>query len=186
MVYRGFCEKRNRWERVEMDKKEENRYKSLRREMKWSREAAASELGMSDDKPERIENGKQNPNPQDVLLMAKAYQSPELCNYYCHYDCEIGMKYVPEVPDASLPKIILNLLKAANEFEDMEKKLIHITADEAIDNDEIPEMVQIQQTLEQLSLMIEALQLCVEKKIDKGEIDRKAYERAVELAGGLK
>ena len=55
-----------------------------------------------------------------------------------------------------------------------------ITADEKIDDDEIPEMVQIQKTLEQLSLMIEALQLCVEKKIDKGEIDRKAYEQAME------
>ena len=169
-----------------MEKKENNRYKEMRRTMEWSRETAAAELGMSEDKLERIENGKQNPNPQDVMLMSKAYQSPELCNYYCHHDCEIGMKYVPAVPDSNLPKIILNLLKAANEFEDMERKLIRITADENIDKDEIPEMVKIQNTLEQLSLMIEALQLCVEKKITKGEIDRAAYDRAFEQLGGMK
>lgn len=164
-----------------MEKKETsantgNRYKEIRRSMGWSRETAAAELGMSDDKLERIENGKQLPNPQDVLRMSDAYQAPEICNYYCHHDCEIGRVYVPEVPDSGLPKIILNLLKSANEFENMEKKLIHITADETIADEEIPEMVEIQSTLEQLSIMIEALQLCVEKKIDKGEINRQLYE----------
>ncbi|MBQ6496251.1 MAG: helix-turn-helix domain-containing protein [Firmicutes bacterium] len=164
----------------------EKRYKELRRAMEWSRETAAAELGMSDDKLERIENGKQIPNPQDVLRMADAYRSPELCNYYCHHDCEIGQRYVPEVPDASLPKIILNLLRAANEFEDMEKKLIRITADEEIEIAEIPEMVEIQNTLEKLSLMIEALQLCIEKKIGKGEIDREAYEKELAKYGGVR
>ena len=167
-----------------MEKKENNRYKELRREMEWSRETAAAQLGMSEDKLERIENDKQSPNPQDVMLMSKAYKSPELCNYYCHHDCEIGMKYVPEIPDSSLPKIILNLLKSANEFENMEKKLVRITADETIDKEEIPEMVEIQNTLEKLSLMIEALQFCIEKKINKGEIDRKAYEEAMAALGG--
>ena len=133
---------------------------------------------MSDDKLERIENGKQLPTPQDVLRMSDGYKAPELCNYFCNHDCEIGQQYVPEVPDSSLPTIILNLLSAVNEFEDMEKQLISITADEAIDDDEIPEMVRIQSTLEQLSIMIEALQLCIEKKIDNGEIDRETYEKA--------
>lgn len=159
-----------------MAKEITNRYKETRKGMDWSRETAADALGMSDDKLERIENGKQLPTPQDVLRMSDIYKSPELCNYFCSRDCEIGQRYVPEVPESSLPGIILNLLDSVNSFENMENKLIQITADERIDNEEIPELLQIQQTLEQLSIMTEALQLCIEKKIDNGEIDRETYE----------
>lgn len=85
---------------------------------------------------------------------------------------------MPEVPAAELPSIILGLLSSVNRFENMEKSLIRITADGDIENDEIPELLEIQQTLEQLSIMIEALQLCLEKKLDKGEIDKEAYDKA--------
>ena len=53
-----------------------SRYRELREAMGWSRETAAAELGMSDDKLERIENGRQMPNPQDVLVMSRVYQAP--------------------------------------------------------------------------------------------------------------
>ena len=62
---------------------------------------------------------------------------------------------MPEVPAAELPSIILGLLSSVNRFENMEKSLIRITADGDIENDEIPELLEIQQTLEQLSIMIE-------------------------------
>ena len=163
----------------------ENRYKAKRREMGWSREAAAYELHMSDDKLERIENGKQLPTAKDVLDMSDAYNSPELCNYFCNKDCEIGRHYVPEVPDSELPDIILRLLASVNEFSDMEKQLIRITADGVIDSDEIPDLVKVQHTLEQLSIMIEALQLRIEKKIDEGEIDGNAYKEEFDKLGKL-
>ncbi len=163
----------------------ENRYKTKRKEMGWSREAAAFELHMSDDKLERIENGKQLPSPKDVLDMSDAYNSPELCNYFCNKDCEIGRHYVPEVPDSHLPDIILRLLASVNDFSDMEKQLIRITADGIIDPDEIPDLVKVQHTLEELSIMIEALQLRIEKKIDEGEIDGTAYEEAFNELGKL-
>ena len=163
----------------------ENRYKTKRREMGWSREAAAYELHMSDDKLERIENGKQLPSAKDVLDMSDAYNSPELCNYFCNKDCEIGRHYVPEVPDSELPDIILRLLSSVNDFSDMEKQLIRITADGIIEPDEIPDLVKVQHTLEQLSIMIEALQLRIEKKIDEGEIEESAYKAEFEKLGKL-
>ena len=113
-------------------------YLAKRKELGWSREYASEQLGISDDKLERIENEKQLPNPQDVLIMSDVYHAPELCNYYCSRDCEIGQLYVPKVPG----------------------------------------LAQAQYTLEQLSIMIEALQLCVERKIDKGEISKELYDAA--------
>ncbi|MBQ6371464.1 MAG: helix-turn-helix domain-containing protein [Firmicutes bacterium] len=161
-------------------------YRSKREALGWSREHAAEQIGISDDKLERIENGKQLPNPQDVLLMSDVYQAPELCNYYCNRDCEIGQLYVPKVPQAELPRIILQLLDSVYNVQDIEKKLVRITADDYIDETEIESLAHAQYTLEQLSIMIEALQLCIERKIDKGEISAKAYAAAYERAASKK
>lgn len=153
-------------------------YRQKREALGWSREYAAEQLGMSDDKLERIENEKQLPNPQDILIMSDVYKSPELCNYYCHRDCEIGQIYVPEVPDDELPGIIVGLLDSIYSVEDIEKLLVKIVADKMIDETEIETLVRSQHTLEQLSIMTEALQLCVERKIDNGEIPKKLYDAA--------
>ena len=161
---------------------EQNIYLTKRKALGWSREYAAEQIGISDDKLERIENEKQLPNPQDVLIMSDVYQAPELCNHYCHGSCEIGQLYVPKVPNAELPGIILHLLDSVYAVEDIEKILVKITADNKIDESEVDDLANAQYTLERLSIMIEALQLCVERKIDQGEIDRKAYDAAYKKA----
>ncbi len=168
-----------------MSEQKVSRYRQFRNELGWSREHAAEELGMSDDKLERIENGKQIPNPQDVLIMSRAYRVPHLCNYYCHNVCEIGSKYVPEVPDRELPDIILRLLNSVYEAEDIRELLIRITADGVIDDDEIEHLVDVQGTLEELSIMIEALQLCIERKVINGEITKELYEDAMQKQAGV-
>lgn len=157
-------------------------YRQKREELGWSREYAAEQLGMSDDKLERIENEKQLPNAQDVLIMSDVYKTPELCNYFCNRDCEIGQKYVPKVPDDELPGIILNLMGSIYDVEDIEKLLVKITKDNTIEDSEIENLATAQCTLEQLSIMIEALQLCVERKIDNGELSRDLYEKAYKKA----
>jgi len=55
-----------------------------------------------------------------------------------------------------------------------------------IDESEVDDLAHAQYTLERLSIMIEALQLCVERKIDKGEISAKAYEAAYRKAESKK
>lgn len=161
-----------------MAKEKITAYREKRKAMEWSIEAAAEELGMSDDTLRRIETEEKIPNPQEVLAMAKAFHAPELCNHYCHFDCEIGQKYVPEVEDSDLPSIVLRLLDTIYDVEDIEKTLVRITSDKDITDDEIESLVKVQYTLEQLSMMVEALQLCVEKKIDNNEISREIYEKA--------
>lgn len=163
-------------------KESANLYLSKRKALGWSREFAAEKLGISDDKLERIENEKQMPNPQDVLIMSDVYHAPELCNYYCNRDCEIGRRYVPRVPDSELPGIVLQLVASIYEVDDIKKALVKITADDQIDDSEVESLAQAQYTLERLSIMIEALQLCVERKLDKGEISQKLYEAAYKKA----
>lgn len=149
---------------------------------KWSREFAAEKLGFSDDKLERIENGRQDPAPQDVLTMAEVYRAPQLCNYYCHNACLIGRKYIPEVTMEDLPTVIIRLLDSLYRVEDIKKPLINITADGVIDDDEIEELVNVQSTLERLSEMTSALNICIEGKILSGEINSELY-RATKRSG---
>ena len=160
-------------------------YKEVRETLKasdpkWSREYAAEKLGFSDDKLERIENGKQAPAALDVLAMAELYKVPGLCNYYCHNSCEIGKKYVPEVEISDLPTVIIRLLDSLYKVEDIKKPLINITADGVIDDDEIPELVRVKSILDNLSEMTSALNILIESKIMNGEINSELYKTAKE------
>ncbi len=162
--------------------KKELKYKEKRKGMGLSREKAAELLAMSDDKLERIENGKQVPYPEDVLGMAKKYRAPELCNYYCSNQCAIGKKYVQEIPGSELPSVVLNLLDSLYQVEDMDKLLVRITADEKIAEEEVPDMAMVQYHFDQLAVMIDALRIHVERKIGAGEIRQEAYEEAYRTA----
>ena len=63
----------------------------------------AKSYEMTKDHPvnlERIENGKFNIHPEEVILLSEIYKEPSLCNHYCSKMCEIGQKYVPEIKRA--------------------------------------------------------------------------------------
>lgn len=161
-----------------MSKEKINAYKEKRKETIGSREAAAGLMGMSDDKLERIENGKQHPNAQDILIMSETYKAPELCNHFCHFDCEIGQKYVPEIRQEELPYIVMELLSGLYESEELGKLIIKIAGDNEITDDEIDDLVTVQFKLEKISMAIEALQLCIERKLGNDELSRETYEKA--------
>ena len=55
-------------------------------------------------------------------------------------------------------------------------RLIEITADGVIDNDEIADFVYIQDELERISLTVESLQLWAEEMLASGVINMDTYE----------
>lgn len=69
------------------------------------------------------------PHPEEVLIMADKYKSPELCNYYCSNQCPIGQQYVPEIKMKELPQIILETVASLNKMNKKQERLIEITAD---------------------------------------------------------
>ena len=85
-------------------------YYLARKEKDWTREYVCFEKldnVISPNKLEKLENGRTYFNPDDVLLLSEAYETPELCNYYCSHECPIGKKYVPEIEIKDLSLIIL-------------------------------------------------------------------------------
>ena len=101
-----------------------------------------------------------------------------LCNYYCANECEIGKQYVPEIKVKDLSQIVLEMRASLNSIRRNQERMIEITADGVIDEDEIGEFVEIQEELEKISITVETLQLWIEHMISEGHIDKKAYQEA--------
>lgn len=151
-------------------------YHSTREELGLSREAASELLGtIPPERIERIENEKVVPHPEDILAMSKGYKAPHLCNYYCSNECPIGQEYVPEIKVKDLSQIILEMLASLNSMKKSQEKLIEITADGVIDDDELADFIHIQEELERISITVETLQLWAEQMIAEGKIDLEKY-----------
>ena len=159
-------------------KENKNIYHQKREELELSREKASELLvTIPPERIERIENEKFLPHPDEVLAMAEGYKSPELCNYYCANECPIGKQYVPEIKVKDLSQIVLEMLASLNSMHRKQERLIEITADGIIDNDEVKDFVQIQEELERISIAVETLQLWSEQMIAAGKINVEVYEK---------
>lgn len=154
-----------------------NRYQLIREELGLSREKASELLeSIMPERIEKIETEKSLPHPDEVLTIAEKYKRPSLCNYYCSNQCPIGRQYVPEVKVKELSSIVLEMLASLNSVNGKKDRLIEITADGRIDNEEIDDFIHIQDELERISITVETLQLWAEKMLANGVIDRKKYE----------
>ena len=154
-------------------------YQVKREELGLSREKAADLLRwITPERIERIESGKSNPHPDEVVLMAEKYRCPHLCNYYCANECEIGKQYVPEIKAKDLSQIILEMLASLNAMRNKQERLIEITSDGVIEKEEIEDFLRIQKDLEKISVTAETLRLWVEQKLASGDIDVNAYREA--------
>ncbi len=157
-------------------KENKNLYQLRREELGLSRDKASELIGtVPPDRIEKIENGKSLPHPDEVLDMAEAYKLPNLCNYYCSNDCPIGRQYVPEVKMKDLSQIVLEMVASINSMHKQQERLIEITVDGVIDNDEIKDFVHIQEELEKISVTVETLQLWAEQMIANNKIDMDLY-----------
>ena len=157
-------------------KKDKNKYQLIREELGLSREKASELLEIiSPERLEKIENERSDPHPDEVLLMSQKYKKPSLCNHYCANQCPIGQQYVPEVQVKELSSIVLEMLAGLNSVNKKKDRLIEITADGKIDNDEIDDFIYIQEELERISITVETLQLWSEKMLANGVIDPEAY-----------
>lgn len=153
-------------------KQNKNIYQVSREEAGYTREGAAELLEfMSSDRIEKIENERSLPHPDEILAMADCYKNPSLCNYYCSHECPIGQEYVPEVKIKELSQITLEMLASLNSLDKEKNRLIEITVDGQISEDEIRDFEKIQEQLSQISMAIDSLQLWVQKAIADGRID---------------
>lgn len=157
-------------------KKNKNIYHTTREGLHLTREAAGELLEtMSPERIEKIENERSLPLPGEVLLMAEKYRAPGLCNYYCARQCPIGRQYVPEIRMKDLSQIVLEMLASLNAMNREKDRLIEITADGRVSDDELEDFLLIQEELERISVTVETLQLWSEQMLAAGVIDPERY-----------
>ncbi len=160
-------------------KENKNIYQTCREDLKLTREKASELLEfISPDRIEKIESEKSPAHPDEVLQMSRAYKCPSLCNYYCSNDCPIGKVYVPEIKQKDLSQIVLQILASLNSVEKQKERLIGITADGEISEDEITDFVGIKDELEKISETVSSLRLWTEQMIAEEKISAEQIEAA--------
>lgn len=148
-------------------------YQINRENLELTRDAAAEKLGfISSDRLEKIESQKTKPHPEEILAMAKCYKNPALCNYFCSNECPIGQLYVPEIKAKDLFQITLEMLATLNKLVKEKDRLIEITVDGKLTEDEIPDFISIKDQLEKMAMAVDSLNLWVDQKIAEGSIDQ--------------
>lgn len=159
-------------------KENKNLYHKTRESLNLTREAASDLLEtIAPERIEKIENERTLPHPDEVLIMADKYKQPRLCNYYCATQCPIGQQYVPEIKTKDLSQIVLEMLVSLNTMNKQKERLIEITVDGMITEDEIKDFVAIQDELERISIAVETLQLWSERMLATGKIDLEKYNQ---------
>lgn len=146
-------------------------YQICREAMGFTREQAAELMDyVSADRIEKIESEKSFPHPEEILAMSKCYKAPDMCNHYCSHECPIGMEYVPEAKIKNLSQITLEMLNSLNLIDKEKNRLIEITVDEKITNDEMNDFMRINERLTEISSIVSSLQLWIKKALADGHI----------------
>ncbi len=158
-----------------------NVYQQSREEKGLTRFQASELMGfISESRIEKVESEKSPIHPEEVLAMAKVYKNPCLSNYYCAHECPIGIEHVPEVKLKGLSQIVLGMIATLNTLNKEKDRLIEITEDEEIVDDELMEFARIQNHLEKISLTVDTLKLWIANKVAAGDIDADKLAKARE------
>ena len=147
-----------------------NIYQISRERAGLTRETAAERMTfLSPARIEKIENERSEAHPEEVLAMAEAYQDPLLRNQYCTLECPIGRKYVPRVEEKSLSQITLEMVVTLNELMRDRDRLMEITVDGTISEDEEGDFRSIRENLDKMGSAIESLKLWVDGQVGPEE-----------------
>ena len=154
-------------------KENKNVYQEARDELGWSRKKAADEIlkiengkyGYVDEyKLVKIEEESIKIQPEDIVALSKVYNKPELRNYYCCHQCDIGAIDAPEVIyKDNVHEILVNMAISLESVNTKKTRLREILADGKVDDAEIADLNKILEELEKISMTVEAIQLWCEK-----------------------
>ena len=124
-----------------------------------TRAAAADRVPwLSESRIEKIEAGA-DVKADEVLAMAETYNDPLLCNRHCTRECAIGKQNVEPVERKNLSQITLEILSALTTLDRDKERLIEITVDGVISEDEKTDFDKIKRTLKTMASTIDSLEL---------------------------
>ena len=150
-------------------------YQTTREELGLTREKAAELIpGFSPERLEKIENGRTQAHPDDVMLLAEYYKAPMLCDYFCANECPIGQVRAPRTEQKELAQIAVETLNALNRLNQSKDRLLEIVEDGRVRPDELDDFTSIKATLDKIALSVANLQLWVNQQIAAGHMEKES------------
>ena len=133
-----------------------------------SRSGAAEEMGLSEDAVKSAELGLYKSMPVDnAVLMADAYNAPELLNYYCVNECPIGRRLPLSTDVVGVDRVTVKLFKdlKPETLDRMKDKMLDIAEDGDVTEDELNDLEEVLDHLEKLSKTVSELKIIGKKAL---------------------
>ncbi|WP_024615819.1 hypothetical protein [Clostridium sp. Ade.TY] len=135
-----------------------------------SREGASEYLGISKDSLTDYELDLCKVVPVDkVVIMADAYNAPQLLNNYCCNECPIGKKITQPIDVQNIENLYRFAISATNDLEnskEIQKTLLKIVEDGIIDDSEQEELKVIIDFFSKLEKRAAELKIIAEKHLN--------------------
>ena len=148
-------------------------WQTTREALGLTREKAGELIpGFSPERIEKIENGRTQIQPEDVMLLAEYYKTPSRRNYYCVNECPIGQVHALRAESKELAQIAVETLNALNKLSKSRDRLLEIVEDGEVQADEYADFAEIKATLDQIALSVSNLQLWVDEQIAAGNLKK--------------
>lgn len=131
-----------------------------------SREGASEILGIDRTRLAHIELDSVCAYPEEILMMSEIYNTPEIENYYCSEQCPIGKHNIPNLEIVEIDRLTIGILSSLKNVSAVKDSLIEIVADGVISEDEKPQLENILDSLEKISIEAQKLRLWAQKKLN--------------------
>ena len=107
----------------------------------------------------------------NAVLMADLYNAPELLNYYCLHECPIGKNRPISAEVVSIDRATIKLLRRLQSgvLTDLRDKLLEISEDGVISDDELPILQEIVDNLDGISRAASELKIIGQKAMRGGD-----------------
>ena len=96
-----------------MENKEKSMFQEARMKLKLTRNKVAdlSDGFFNESRLEKIETGKLEIHPEEVVKLSEIYKDKELCSAFCATECPVGIKRgMKIVKEKNLSQIVLEML----------------------------------------------------------------------------
>lgn len=141
-------------------------WQTTREDLGLTREKAGELVpGFSPERIEKIEIGRTQIQPEDVILLAEHYRAPSLLNYYCCNECPIGETQVIRAESKELTQIAVETLNAVNQMDRIKNRLLEIAEDGQVRKDEYEDFMKIKSVLDRIAQSVSNLRLWMDEQI---------------------
>lgn len=135
-----------------------------------SRETTAALLHIHPATLTKYETGILPVPHEVVVIMSELYNEPSLSNYYCTSECPIGKKYGTKLDKKEITVVVLQIMQNFRRVEKAKEKLLDITADGIISQEEVTDLQEILRYFGKIEKTIAELKLWANKNIKKGHL----------------